>query len=206
MFEISKTDLAGRIGTMYTNHGKIETPAFVPVIHPVKQTIPSKKISEILNFPIIDINIIAKDSGLFEKNENTNDVDTKKLAKILGERKLNDTIVVGHLAPYVLEKNQVKMIIILRRNPYDLELVYKERNYLEIKIKENTGSEVLGIIMHDTIEKFEEKAFQIDVSKKNIQQVVERVLKIISKKEGNEEVDWLNLVTKNNDLEKFFTH
>ncbi len=47
MFEISKTDLAGRIGTLYTNHGKIETPAFVPVIHPVKQTIPSKKIKEI---------------------------------------------------------------------------------------------------------------------------------------------------------------
>jgi len=47
LFEISKTDLAGRIGTIYTNHGKIETPAFVPVIHPVKQTIPSKKIKEI---------------------------------------------------------------------------------------------------------------------------------------------------------------
>ena len=170
-----------------------------------KHTI-TKKISEKLNFPIVDINIVAKNLGLIEKNGNMNDVDTKKLAKILGERKLNDTIVVGHLAPYVLEKNQVKIIIILRRNPYDLEIVYKERDYLEIKIKENTGSEVLGIIMHDTIEKFEEKAFQIDVSKKNIQQVVEKVLEIISKKEGNEEVDWLNLVTKNNDLEKFFTH
>jgi 7-cyano-7-deazaguanine tRNA-ribosyltransferase len=47
LFEISKTDLAGRIGTLYTNHGKIETPAYVPVIHPVKQTIPSKKILDI---------------------------------------------------------------------------------------------------------------------------------------------------------------
>jgi len=47
LFEISKTDLAGRIGTLYTNHGKIETPAYVPVIHPVKQTIPSKKIQNI---------------------------------------------------------------------------------------------------------------------------------------------------------------
>ncbi len=47
MFEISKTDLAGRIGIIHTNHGKIETPAYVPVIHPVKQTIPSKKIQEI---------------------------------------------------------------------------------------------------------------------------------------------------------------
>ena len=166
----------------------------------------TKRISEKLNFPIVDINIVAKDLGLFEKNGNTNDVNTKKLAKILGERKLNNTIVVGHLAPYVLEKNQVEIIIILRRNPYDLESVYNERNYSEIKIKDNTGSEVLGIIMHDTIEKFEEKAFQIDVSDKNIQEVMEKVLEIISKKEGNEEVDWLNLVTKNNDLEKFFTH
>ena len=47
LFEISKTDLAGRIGTLYTNHGKVETPAYVPVIHPVKQTIPSKKIKAI---------------------------------------------------------------------------------------------------------------------------------------------------------------
>lgn len=47
MFEISKTDLAGRIGRIETNHGKIETPAYVPVIHPIKQTIPSKKIKEI---------------------------------------------------------------------------------------------------------------------------------------------------------------
>ena len=170
-----------------------------------KHTI-TKKISEILNFPVVDINIVAKDSGLFEKNENTNDVDTQKLTKILRGIKLNEKIIVGHLAPYVLEKNQVEIIIILRRNPYDLESVYNERNYSEIKIKENTGSEVLGIIMHDTIEKFEEKAFQINISEKNIQQVVEKVLEVISKKEGNEEVDWLDLVTKNNDLEKFFTH
>ena len=170
-----------------------------------KHTI-TKKISEILDFPIIDINIVAKDLGLFEKNENTNDVDTQKLANILREKELDEKIVVGHLAPYVLEKNQVKIIIILRRNPYDLESVYKERKYSEIKIKENTGSEILGIIIHDVIEKFEEKAFQIDVSEKNIQEVVEKVLKIISKKGDSDKVDWLNLVTKNNDLEKFFTH
>ena len=170
-----------------------------------KHTI-TKKISEILNFPIEDINIVAKDLGLFEKNENTNDVDTQKLANILREKELDEKIVVGHLAPYVLEKNQVKIIIILRRNPYDLESVYKERKYSEIKIKENTGSEILGIIIHDAIEKFGEKAFQIDVSEKNIQEVVEKVLEIISKKGDSDEVDWLNLVTKNNDLEKFFTH
>ena len=47
MFEIKYSDLAGRIGILHTNHGKIETPSFVPVIHPVKQSIPAKKIKEI---------------------------------------------------------------------------------------------------------------------------------------------------------------
>ena len=170
-----------------------------------KHTI-AKKISQKFNFSIIDINILAKDSGIIEKQEDTNDVDTQKLANIIKEMELDEKIVVGHLAPYVLEKNQVKIMIILRRNPYHLETVYKERNYSENKIKENVGSEILGVITHDAMEKFEEKAFQVDVSEKNIEQVVEKVLQVISKKGNNDQVDWLNLVTKNNDLEKFFTH
>jgi len=47
LFEIKYSDLAGRIGVLHTNHGKIETPSFVPVIHPVRQSIPAKKIKEI---------------------------------------------------------------------------------------------------------------------------------------------------------------
>ena len=55
MFEILKSDLAGRIGIIHTNHGKIETPAYVPVIHPVKQTIPAKKIKE-MGFDLVITN------------------------------------------------------------------------------------------------------------------------------------------------------
>ena len=47
MFEIIKSELGGRIGLLHTNHGKIETPAYVPVIHPVRQSIPAAKIREI---------------------------------------------------------------------------------------------------------------------------------------------------------------
>ena len=46
LFEISKCDLAGRIGMLETNHGKVQTPAFVPVIHPVKQSIPATKLKK----------------------------------------------------------------------------------------------------------------------------------------------------------------
>ena len=55
MFEIKYSDLAGRIGIIHTNHGKIETPAFVPVLHPVKQSIPAKKIHD-MGFDVIITN------------------------------------------------------------------------------------------------------------------------------------------------------
>ncbi|HYX56344.1 MAG TPA: tRNA guanosine(15) transglycosylase TgtA [Nitrososphaeraceae archaeon] len=38
-FEVRYTDLAGRIGKLKTPHGNLETPAFIPVIHPIRQTI-----------------------------------------------------------------------------------------------------------------------------------------------------------------------
>ena len=55
MFEIIKSDLAGRIGILHSNHGKIETPAYVPVIHPVKQAIPTKKIQD-MGFDLVITN------------------------------------------------------------------------------------------------------------------------------------------------------
>ena len=39
MFEVIKSDLGGRIGRLHTNSGTVETPAFVPVVHPVKQSV-----------------------------------------------------------------------------------------------------------------------------------------------------------------------
>ncbi|MDH3794630.1 MAG: AAA family ATPase [Nitrosopumilus sp.] len=168
-----------------------------------KHTI-TEKIADILELSIVDINKIAKDSGLFEKNEDTNDVDIEKLEKILEQKISEKNIIVGHLAPYVLHKNKIKIMIVLRRNPYDLISVYKKRKYSDKKIKENTGSEVLGIIAHDAISKFQEKVFQINISKKTISETVEKIVNLISSNKGNEEVDWLELVKKNNDLGKFF--
>ena len=82
--------------------------------------------------------------------------------------------------------------------------VYKQRRYSERKIKENTGSEILGVIAYDALTKFQEKVRQLDVSKKTIKQVSDDVIKIISEEKGTEDVDWLEYVTKNKDLKKFF--
>ncbi len=60
MFEIKQTDLAARIGKLSTKHGTIETPAFVPVVHPVRQTISADELKKI-GFDIVITNAyIAK--------------------------------------------------------------------------------------------------------------------------------------------------
>ncbi len=168
-----------------------------------KHTI-TQLIADKMKLAIIDINKIAKDSKLFEKNGDTNDVDVEVLEKILESKISENNIIVGHLAPYVLRKNQVKIMIVLRRSPYDLIPVYEDRKYDNVKIKDNVGSEILGIIANDAIDKFQEKTFQINVSGKTIVEIFEKIMSTIMNKKGNEVVDWLELVRKNNNLGKFF--
>ena len=168
-----------------------------------KHTI-TQEIAEKLKLDIVDVNAVAKDSWLFEENDDSNDIDVEKLGNILKQKISEENVIVGHLAPYALRKNQVKIMIVLRRSPYDLIPVYKKREYSDEKIKENTGSEILGIITHDAISRFQEKVFQINVSGKTIPETVQKVIEMITGKVGNEEVDWLELVRKNNDLGKFF--
>ena len=128
----------------------------------------------------------------------------KNLKRLLKKDLQENKIIVGHLAPYAIKKNKLKIMIVLRRNPYDLIAVYKKRNYATKKSLENLGSEVLGIIAHDAIDKFQEKVFEVNTSEKSVDEVIERIVEIITYNKGSEMVDWLGLIVKNNDLKKFF--
>ena len=100
MFEILKSDLAGRIGVLYTNHGKIETPAYVPVIHPVKQTIPSKKIKEI-GFDLVITN------AYITRNNYGDDAIKKGIHKIID---FDGAIMTDSGGYQVLEYGDVKVL------------------------------------------------------------------------------------------------
>lgn len=100
MFEILKNDLAGRTGVLYTNHGKIETPAYVPVIHPVKQTVPSKKIREI-GFDLVITN------AYITKNNYGNEAIEKGIHKIID---FDGAIMTDSGGYQVLEYGDVKVL------------------------------------------------------------------------------------------------
>jgi adenylate kinase len=95
----------------------------------------------------------------------------------------------------------------LRKNPYDLIEIYKKRDYQKFKIKENTGSEILGVITNDSIASFgKEKSFEIDTTEKTPEKILKEMNNIIKNHEGGDIVDWLRLVEEKNEINKFFDY
>jgi len=170
-----------------------------------KHTI-SDKIKDIIKLPVLDINEFANECGLLEKKDNTNDVDTEKLAEKLQEKITSPHIIVGHLAPYTVSNIPINVVILLRRNPKELASVYKQRGYNEKKTKDNLGSEVLGIIANDTINNMKgQKIIQVDVSGKSISDVVKIVLDAINGKRESQQIDWLGVI-KDSELKSYFSY
>jgi 7-cyano-7-deazaguanine tRNA-ribosyltransferase len=62
-FELKDRDLMGRIGRLKTKGGTIETPAFMPVINPLTQVIPPKRMKKEFH-----VNIVITNSYITKKN------------------------------------------------------------------------------------------------------------------------------------------
>jgi adenylate kinase len=159
------------------------------------------------DYDMIDINKIAIESNYIENDEVGIQVDVQNLKKDLNKKLSTKSLIVGHLAPYVIEKSNVDVVIILRKNPYKLEEVYETRGYSKEKIKENLGSEILGVTAHDALSEFgTENTFQIDTTTKTPQEVVEKIQKIIQEHDNDDNVDWLSEINEKDDLQKFFDY
>lgn len=171
-----------------------------------KHTI-AKLISRKLNLEIIDINKIAISKRIFKKNNGTLDVDVDKLMKIINKMDSRNSMLVGHLAPYVISPKNVEMAVVLRKSPYNLQSTYKKRKYDSKKTLENLGSEILGIVYNDTVHEFgRKKTFQIDTSDRLISTTAKKIESIFKGNRTEDNVDWLQLVLKKGDMRKFFPY
>ena len=164
----------------------------------------SKKLAKILGYEIIDVNKEAVKVGMPKQNDSI-DVDVEKTQRILKEKISNKSLIVGHLAPFVVSKELVSMAFVLRKNPYELIQIYEKRNYSNKKKNDNLGSEILGVVAYDSIEKFgEDKTFQINTTSLTVEEVTKKIESVINGTFRGDTVDWLTEITTKNDLRKFF--
>ena len=168
-----------------------------------KHTTASEIMKQNAMYEIIDINNLAIELGLTEKAKETLEVYVAELKIKMKQKVSNNSLIVGHLAPYVLDESDVDVAIVLRKNPMDLIKVFENRGYSKEKIKSNTTTEFIGVTFNDSISSFgEEKTFQIDTTNKTPEQVTSIIDKIVNGKNKGDIVDWFHLVEENKDFFK----
>ena len=162
-----------------------------------KHTTASEIMKQNAMYEIIDINNLAIELGFTEKAKETLEVYVAELKIKMKQKVSNNSLIVGHLAPYVLDESDVDVVIVLRKNPMDLIKVFKNRGYSKEKIKSNTTTEFIGVTFNDSILSFgEEKTFQIDTTNKTPEQVTSIIDKIVNGKNKGDMVDWFHLADK----------
>lgn len=169
-------------------------------------------ISEKLGAEIIDINKVALDGkAIARKTDRGLDIDVKKLSSAIDKlmRSKQDLLIVGHLAPYVVKPAGISMAAVLRRSPYELQKTLEGRRYSYSKVRENTASEILGVSLYDAIKTFgKRKVAEYDTTGKKAEQTAAEIIDTLTKKLPRRTgvVDWLTMVSENDDIKRFFEY
>jgi len=165
-------------------------------------------LSKKMGIELVDINKIAIKEKIFERKKGSLEVDVKKLKKVLDKMPSKNVLLVGHLAPYLVSRKRVEAAVVLRRSPYELEREYKKRKYDNKKAIENLGSEILGITYYDAVKNFgQDKTFQFNTTRKSIGSIAKKIESLFRKRNAKvDKVDWLALILKNKDLQRFFPY
>ena len=162
---------------------------------------------------IIDINKVIIDNNAFILNDDRYgiEVDMKKTLKLITEelKKREDLVIIGHLVPYLLKPDEIDLVVVMRRSPYEIIKTFEDREYSPEKIRENVASEILGISFYDALKTFgKDKVIEFDATGKTSQQCAEEIVLLLQNKLKHEIgiVDWLSLVYEKGDVQKFLEY
>jgi adenylate kinase len=162
---------------------------------------------------VIDINDLAvRHQALFQRQGSSNmEIDSRKIAAVIKSkiRQSPRTIIVGHLAPYVLMNKWIDLAIVLRRSPYAILSTLETRNYAAEKVRENVASEILGIILYDSIECFgRDKIAEYDTTQTTAVQISREIISLLRGKTDRKVgvIDWLALISERGDVRRFLEY
>jgi adenylate kinase len=165
------------------------------------------------NSQIIDINSIIGNNNTYltSRVDGTKEIDARKIKNFLVRRLIQskNLVIVGHLAPYVLTARGINLVAVLRRSPYHLEEIYRQRKYASYQSKENIASEILGITFYDSLRTFgERRVLELDVTGRTPQDIAIDIISTLQKKSSKQIgiVDWLSVVYERGDAQRLLEY
>jgi adenylate kinase len=131
---------------------------------------------------------------------------TERLRKLVSESH-QDVLIDGHYAVDVVAAETVFKVFVLRRAPDELKGFMEKRGFTEGEIWENLAVEILDVCLFDAVKVCGfEKECEIDMSGKEIKDVVEEAILILKEKRQCHVgiVDWLGNLEREERLDDFF--
>jgi adenylate kinase len=141
------------------------------------------------DFKVVDLTQFVKEHGIGEENSEF-EVDIDAMVERLDEEINEDENIVieGHLAHHF----PADYCVVLRCEPEELEARLSERDYSEGKVRENVQSEILDVILSETIG-LQEKIIEIDTTGRKAEDVAEEIERRVEENETDYgSIDWSN--------------
>lgn len=144
----------------------------------------AKIVAKKLNYKLIEMNEIVRDERIYtdyDEFRNSYIVDMEKLNKIIKRKvgKKKNVIIESHLSHFL---DFLDLLIILRTNPEELRKRLENRNWSKTKILENVHSEIIDVILQESVGRHE-NIYEIDTSRKDFRGIADEVIKIIKNPE-----------------------
>jgi adenylate kinase len=165
------------------------------------KTVVAKRVADILKLNYINLSDLVLNEKLYRK------YDVERETYVVNLRKLNQrirkiievssgVIIDSHYGD-VLPSRYVKKIIVLRLHPIMLKRRLTERGWRTEKIKENVEAELINLCTLNALDRHKRKVYEVNVTGKSIDEVVDEVLNIINGKvKRREYINWLAILSK----------
>ena len=144
-----------------------------------------------------------------DRNRDTLVADMKRVRKRVEDTIANsvgDIVIEGHYAVDVVPPEDVHLVLVLRRDPQELERVLRERLYREEKVRENLAAEILDVCLYDAVTRCGvNRVCEVNVTGRKVEDVVEEIVQIL---EGKRKcrvglVDWLGRLEAEGRLDEY---
>jgi len=142
-----------------------------------------------LGMKCLGLNELVKSYGLLGRS---GAVDTQKLRAKLNADLSENSVVYGHLLPYVLPSSALSKVVVLRCEPRELKERLRLRGYGPSKIVENVEAELIGIVSSDAFDAYgRAKTSEVDTTGISPTEAAGAVIEIaVSKSREAPRIDW----------------
>jgi len=176
----------------------------------VGKTAVAKRLSEILGGIHVDLSKEVIEKGLyveFDAERESYVIDEDRVRNYIEElyRQTGKTLIVDSHYAEVAPRELVDYVFVLRLNPAVLMQRLASRGWSCRKVAENVEAELLSVCTRNAVEELgEDKVVEIDVTHRNVQDVVNEIINVLKNPESAKRghvYDWFSLMS-GDELEK----